>query len=59
MTELDKLKMKYSVLIGEYLGTLEGISWWKIPKDLQEIINTTKQDLRNKADKLADEFYPD
>jgi len=41
MTELDRLKISYARLHGEFVGTLEGILFWDIPEELKERLTET------------------
>jgi hypothetical protein len=52
MNEYEKLKIKYAGLLGAYLGTLEGLEWWKLPDKLREKLKETKVELL----KLHEEF---
>lgn len=45
MTEEQKLLLKYSTLLGNYKGFLEGITWWDIPQELKDKIELKIKEL--------------
>ena len=47
MTQEDKIKIKFARLQGEYVGTLKGILWWDIPKELKTKLEDTISKLEN------------
>lgn len=48
MTELDRLKIEHAKLQGEFIGFIEGLSWWELPKELIVIIKEKKKELIEK-----------
>ena len=38
MNEYNQLLIQYATLLGNFKGTLEGISCWDIPKELKDIL---------------------
>ena len=48
MTSEDKLRIEFSKLIGDFLGTLEGITHWEIPDKLKIKIEEKIKSLNDK-----------
>ena len=58
MTEIDRLKIEYSKLLGEYTGTLKGILYEDISPELKEKLKKNISKLERQGDGLEDKFYP-
>ena len=43
--ELERRNIRYSMLKGEFIGTLKGISWWELPPAVKKIIEDTLKEL--------------
>ena len=43
MNELDRLKIEHAKLQGEFIGFIEGLSWWKLPEELMKKIKQKKK----------------
>ncbi len=52
MTEYQKLVLEYVRLLGEFKGTLQAVTYWKIPKEL-------KEKMRDKIKELEGVEIPD
>jgi len=46
--ELVKLRIEYAKLSGEFLGFVEGLDWWELPRELRIKINHKKNELIEK-----------
>ena len=46
-----KLKIEYATLIGQFMGVLDGLSWWQLPEGLKERLSVLKAEIRQKYDK--------
>ena len=46
--ELLKLRTEYAKLQGEFLGFVEGLDWWELPRELRIKINHKKNELIEK-----------
>ncbi len=38
---------KYAVLLGQYIGTIDGVLLWKIPSELRQLLEGTREKLKN------------
>jgi hypothetical protein len=47
--EYLKKNISYHTLLGEFIGTLEGIVHWEIPKELEDKLNAQILDLRKRT----------
>lgn len=48
MTEHDRLKLEHAALQGQFIGFLEGLSWWKLPEELVVKIKEKRKELIEK-----------
>lgn len=45
MTEYDRLKIEHAELQGEFIGFIEGLSWWELPEELVVKIKEKRKEL--------------
>lgn len=57
-TEL-KSNIEYCRLLGEFIGTLEGILFWEIDEVLKEMINKKLSELKEKSDQILNDSRRD
>lgn len=48
MTELDKLKLEYAKLVGEFIGMIDALHWWMLPEELLIKLENKKKELIEK-----------
>jgi len=46
--ELERRNIRYSMLKGEFQGTLTGILWWKLPSTVEKIVRDKLKELDEK-----------
>ena len=54
-----KNNIEYCRLLGEFIGTLEGILFWDVDSDLEVMLKNKIEELRGKASKLPDDSRRD
>lgn len=54
-----KNNIEYCRLLGEFIGTLEGILFWDVDYDLEVMLKNKIEELRGKASKLPDDSRRD
>ncbi len=57
MTESTKVRIEYSRLLGEYIGTVSGVMMNDILEDLKERLGIVLERLRTKEKDFQKQFY--
>lgn len=53
--EILKSNIEYCKLVGDFIGTLEGILFWDVDHDLELMLKNKIEELRQEAKKYSDD----